>query len=156
MKFHFFHLMPYPYLPDDFRQQVRSVWVDVPIDYYDPVKGHEVYHTYLDELMYADELGFDGICVNEHHQNAYGLMPSPNLMGSIMARESKNAKVVVMGNSVALYNPPTRVAEEFAMLDVLSGGRLSPGSRSARRWTRTSVTARLRRSCARSTAKVSS
>jgi alkanesulfonate monooxygenase SsuD/methylene tetrahydromethanopterin reductase-like flavin-dependent oxidoreductase (luciferase family) len=127
MKFHFFHLMPYPYLPDDFRQRVRSVWVDVPIDYYDPVKGHEVYHTYLDELMYADELGFDGICVNEHHQNAYGLMPSPNLMGAIMARESKQAKIVVMGNSVALYNPPTRVAEEFAMLDVLSGGRLVAG-----------------------------
>ena len=127
MKFHFFHLMPYPYLPDDFREKVRSVWVDVPIDYYDPVKGHAVYHNYLDELMYADELGFDGICVNEHHQNAYGLMPSPNLMGSIMARESKNAKVVVMGNSVALYNPPTRVAEEFAMLDVLSGGRLVAG-----------------------------
>jgi alkanesulfonate monooxygenase SsuD/methylene tetrahydromethanopterin reductase-like flavin-dependent oxidoreductase (luciferase family) len=119
--------MPYPYLPDNFRQRVRSVWVDVPIDYYDAVKGHEVYHTYLDELLYADELGFDGICVNEHHQNAYGLMPSPNLMGSIMARESKQAKIVVMGNSVALYNPPTRVAEEFAMLDVLSGGRLVAG-----------------------------
>jgi alkanesulfonate monooxygenase SsuD/methylene tetrahydromethanopterin reductase-like flavin-dependent oxidoreductase (luciferase family) len=127
MKFHFFHLMPYPYLPDDFRQQVRSVWVDVPIDYYDPVKGHGVYHEYLDELLYADELGFDGICVNEHHQNAYGLMPSPNLMGAILARQSKDAKVVVMGNSVALYNPPTRVAEEFAMLDVLSGGRLVAG-----------------------------
>jgi alkanesulfonate monooxygenase SsuD/methylene tetrahydromethanopterin reductase-like flavin-dependent oxidoreductase (luciferase family) len=127
MKFHFFHLMPYPYLPDDFRQQVRSVWVDVPTKFYDPVKGHGVYHEYLDELMYADELGFDGICVNEHHQNAYGLMPSPNLMASIMARESKQAGIVVMGNSVALYNPPTRVAEEMAMLDVLSGGRLIAG-----------------------------
>lgn len=127
MKFHFFHLMPYPHLPDDFRQAVRSVWVDVPASYYDPIKGHDVYHTYLDELMYADELGFDGICVNEHHQNAYGLMPSPNLMASIMARESKQSKIVVMGNSVALYNPPNRVAEEFAMLDVLSGGRLVAG-----------------------------
>jgi alkanesulfonate monooxygenase SsuD/methylene tetrahydromethanopterin reductase-like flavin-dependent oxidoreductase (luciferase family) len=127
MKFHFFHLMPYPDLPDDFREKTRGVWVDVPIDYYDPVRGHDVYHEYLDELLYADELGFDGICVNEHHQNAYGLMPSPNLMGSILARESKNANVVVMGNSVALYNPPIRVAEEFAMLDVLSGGRLVAG-----------------------------
>jgi alkanesulfonate monooxygenase SsuD/methylene tetrahydromethanopterin reductase-like flavin-dependent oxidoreductase (luciferase family) len=127
MKFHFFHLMPYPDLPDDFREKTRGVWVDVPIDYYDPVRGHEVYHEYLDELLYADELGFDGICVNEHHQNAYGLMPSPNLMGSILGRQSKNANVVVMGNSVALYNPPIRVAEEFAMLDVLSGGRLVAG-----------------------------
>jgi alkanesulfonate monooxygenase SsuD/methylene tetrahydromethanopterin reductase-like flavin-dependent oxidoreductase (luciferase family) len=127
MKFHWFHLMPYPYLPDDFREKYRSVWVDVPPHLYDPAKGHTIYHEYLDELMHADEMGFDGICVNEHHQNAYGLMPSPNLMGSIMARESKRAKIVVMGNSVALYNPPTRVAEEFAMLDVLSGGRLIAG-----------------------------
>ena len=127
MKFHFFHLMPYPDLPDDFREKTKGVWVDVPIDYYDPVRGHGVYHEYLDELLYADELGFDGICVNEHHQNAYGLMPSPNLMGSILARESKDANVVVMGNSVALYNPPIRVAEEFAMLDVLSGGRFIAG-----------------------------
>jgi len=127
VKFHFFHLMPYPDLPDDFREKTRGVWVDVPVDYYDPVRGHEVYHEYLDELLYADELGFDGICVNEHHQNAYGLMPSPNLMGSILARQSKNANVVVMGNSVALYNPPIRVAEEFAMLDVLAGGRFIAG-----------------------------
>jgi alkanesulfonate monooxygenase SsuD/methylene tetrahydromethanopterin reductase-like flavin-dependent oxidoreductase (luciferase family) len=127
VKFHFFHLMPYPDLPDDFREKTKGVWVDVPIDYYDPVRGHEVYHEYLDELLYADELGFDGICVNEHHQNAYGLMPSPNLMGSILARQSKDASVVVMGNSVALYNPPIRVAEEFAMLDVLSGGRFIAG-----------------------------
>ena len=127
MKFHWFHLMPYPHLPDDFREKYRSVWVDVPPHLYDPVKGHVVYNEYLDELEYADQLGFDGVCVNEHHQNAYGLMPSPNLMAAALARRTEQAKLVVMGNSVALYNPPTRIAEEFAMLDVMSGGRLVAG-----------------------------
>jgi alkanesulfonate monooxygenase SsuD/methylene tetrahydromethanopterin reductase-like flavin-dependent oxidoreductase (luciferase family) len=128
VKFHFFHLMPYPYLPDDFRERYRSVWVDAPAnELYDPVAGHRVYHEYLDQLEFADRLGFDGICVNEHHQNAYGLMPSPNLMASTLARNTRNAKIVVMGNSVALYNPVVRVAEEMAMLDVLSGGRLVAG-----------------------------
>jgi alkanesulfonate monooxygenase SsuD/methylene tetrahydromethanopterin reductase-like flavin-dependent oxidoreductase (luciferase family) len=127
MKFHFFHLMPYPHLPDDFRETNRSVWVDVPSTLFDPVKGHRAYNDYLDELEYADELGFDGICVNEHHQNAYGMMPSPNLMAATLARRTKNANIVVMGNSVALYNPPLRVAEEMAMLDVMSGGRLVAG-----------------------------
>ena len=127
MKFHWFHLMPYPYLPDDFRDRYRSVWVDPPPNLYDPVKGHTVYNDYLDELEFADQMGFDGICVNEHHQNAYGLMPSPNLMAAALTRRTRNAKVVVMGNSVALYNPPVRVAEEFAMLDVMSGGRLVAG-----------------------------
>jgi len=76
MKFTWFNLMPWPYLPDDFREKHRSVWVDIPNTLYDPRKGHEVYHTYLDQLEYAESLGFDGIGCNEHHQNGYGLMPS--------------------------------------------------------------------------------
>jgi alkanesulfonate monooxygenase SsuD/methylene tetrahydromethanopterin reductase-like flavin-dependent oxidoreductase (luciferase family) len=72
-------------------------------------------------------MGFDGICVNEHHSNAYGLMPSPNLIAASLARRTRDAALIVMGNSLALYNPPTRVAEEFAMLDCISGGRLVAG-----------------------------
>lgn len=127
MKVHSFHLMPYPYLPEDFRERYRSVYIDIPSELYDPVRGHQVYNDYLDELEYADRLGFDGICVNEHHSNAYGLVPSPNLMAAALARRTQNAGLVVLGNSIVLYNPPTRVAEEFAMLDVLSGGRLVAG-----------------------------
>lgn len=128
MKFHWFHLMPYAELPDDFRERYSGVWVDVPsAELYDPAKGHRMYHDYLDQLEFADREGFDGICVNEHHQNAYGLMPSPNLMAAALSRRTTRAKIVLMGNSVALYNPPIRVAEEMAMLDVLTGGRLVAG-----------------------------
>ena len=127
MKFTFFNLMPWPHLPDDFREKYRSVWVDIPTSLYDPVKGHDVYNTYLDELEYAEELGYDGIGVNEHHANAYGMMPSPNIMAAALSRRTSKAALVVLGNSIALYNPPVRVAEEFAMLDVMSGGRLLAG-----------------------------
>jgi alkanesulfonate monooxygenase SsuD/methylene tetrahydromethanopterin reductase-like flavin-dependent oxidoreductase (luciferase family) len=127
MKFHWFHLMPYPDLPADFREKYRSVWIDTPSSIFDPQVGHRTYNDYLDELEYADAMGFDGICVNEHHQNAYGLMPSPNLIAAALTRRTRNAKIVLMGNSVALYNPPTRVAEEMAMLDVISGGRIVAG-----------------------------
>ena len=99
----------------------------MPSKLFDPAVGHRAYNDYLDELEYAATVGFDGICVNEHHQNAYGLMPSPNLMAAALARRTSGVKLVLMGNSVALYNPPTRVAEEMAMLDVLSGGRLVAG-----------------------------
>jgi len=122
-----FHLMPYPELPDDFQQQAHGVWVDVSTRFMDPNVVSRVYGEYLDQLESADRAGFDGICVNEHHQNAYGLMPSPNLMAAALARRTSNAAIVVLGNSLALYNPPTRVAEEFAMLDCLSGGRLVAG-----------------------------
>ena len=65
--------------------------------------------------------------MNEHHSNGYGLMPSPNLIASSLARRTTDTAICVMGNSLALYNPPTRVAEEFAMIDVISGGRLIAG-----------------------------
>jgi alkanesulfonate monooxygenase SsuD/methylene tetrahydromethanopterin reductase-like flavin-dependent oxidoreductase (luciferase family) len=86
-----------------------------------------MYNDFMDELEYAADCGFDGICVNEHHSNGYGLMPSPNLIASSLARRTSDAALCVMGNSLALYNPPTRVAEEFAMIDCISGGRLIAG-----------------------------
>ena len=127
MKFTWFNLMPWPDLPDDFREKNRSVWVDIPSRYFDPVRAHQVYNDHLDCLEYAAQVGFDGIGVNEHHQNAYGLMPSPNLIAAALARRTQDAAIVVLGNSIALYNPPVRVAEEFAMLDCISGGRLVAG-----------------------------
>src|SRR2546429_7193404 len=54
-------------------------------------------------------------------------MPSPNLMAATLTRRTSRAAIIVLGNSLAAYNPPLRVAEEFAMLDVLSGGRLVAG-----------------------------
>ena len=127
MKFTWFNLMPWPYLPDDFREKNRSVWVDIDQKLFDPAKSHEVYNTYMDLLDYAGSIGFDGIGVNEHHQNGYGIMPSPNIIAAGLARRASDAAIVVLGNSIALYNPPVRVAEEFAMLDCISGGRLVAG-----------------------------
>ncbi len=127
MKLLWFHLMPYTDLPDDFTKKHPSVWVDIDSRLFDPAKAHTMYNDFMDELEFAAEIGFDGVCVNEHHQNAYGLMPSPNLIAATLARRTRDAAIVVMGNSLALYNPPTRVAEEFAMLDCISGGRLVAG-----------------------------
>ena len=127
MKFTWFHLMPYRWLPADFRQRYHSVWVDLPNGIYDPEKGHDLYNEYLDMLEYAESCGFDAIAVNEHHQNAYGMMPSPNIMAATLARRTSKAMLLVLGNSIVCYNPPTRIAEEFAMLDVISGGRLIAG-----------------------------
>ena len=127
MKINFFHLMPYKALPEDFRDRHRSAWVDLPNSEFEPELGQQYYHEYLDELEFADNLGFDGICVNEHHSNAYGLMPSPNLMASILARSTRRSAIIVLGNSLGLYQPAHRVAEEMSMVDVISKGRLVAG-----------------------------
>ncbi len=127
VKFCWFNLMPWPDLPDDFRESHRSVWVDIDSSLFDPERGNAVYHEYMDQLEFAEEMGFDAIGVNEHHQNGYGIMPSPNIIAAGLARRTSKAALAVIGNSIALYNPPIRVAEEFAMLDVISGGRLIAG-----------------------------
>ena len=126
MQFFMFHLMPYPYLPADFDER-ESAWVTLPNTTYDPTVGTGLYNRYLDELEYAEELGFDGICVNEHHQNAYGTMPSPNLMAAALVRRTEKLKLAIVGNGLPLRDHPLRVAEEVAMLDVISGGRIISG-----------------------------
>src|SRR5262249_43797850 len=55
-------------------------------------------------------------------------MPSPNLMAAALTQLTKRCRIAVIGNALPLYNPPLRVAEEIAMLDVMSNGRLEAGT----------------------------
>jgi alkanesulfonate monooxygenase SsuD/methylene tetrahydromethanopterin reductase-like flavin-dependent oxidoreductase (luciferase family) len=115
-------------LPDDFAKRYESIWVTPPNDELcDPEKVAKYLRWNIEELELADDLGFDGLGVNEHHQNGYGFCNSPNLIASILARRNSDAAIVVLGDTLPLHNPPIRVAEEFAMIDCLSGGRLVAG-----------------------------
>lgn len=127
MKFYMMHLMPYADLDLDYDKTYNSAWITLPNSYYDPKKGAKLYNRYLDELEYADVLGFDGICVNEHHQNAYGLMPQPGVMAGALARRTKNVKIAILGRALPLLNNPLTVAEEFAMIDNITEGRFIAG-----------------------------
>jgi alkanesulfonate monooxygenase SsuD/methylene tetrahydromethanopterin reductase-like flavin-dependent oxidoreductase (luciferase family) len=71
--------------------------------------------------------GFDAICMNEHHAKPYGLMPSPNLMAAALIQRTRTIKIAIFGNLPALHANPIRLAEEIAMLDVMSGGRIISG-----------------------------
>jgi hypothetical protein len=68
LDFYAFHLMPYPYIPPG--EEIESTWVTLPNSHYDPKVGHRLYNEYLEQLIAAERLGYDGLCVNEHHQNA--------------------------------------------------------------------------------------
>lgn len=111
------------YYPDESEQRQLFPY---PGRYYDPAVAIRQYDDHLRYLRRADELGFDGICVTEHHYTLHGL-PSPNLMAAALARETTNAKIVLLGNAVPLHAHPVRLAEELAMIDVLSKGRLISG-----------------------------
>ena len=68
-RFNFMHFMPYVHLPKN-HKDYASLWVNFPNKYYDPQKGADLYDRYLDELEYADRVGFDAIVVNEHHNTS--------------------------------------------------------------------------------------
>jgi len=127
MKIFNFHLMPYGAIDMDAIAANKGAWVTLPNSEYDPETGADFYHRYLDEMEYADKLGFDGVCLNEHHQTAYGMMPVPGVLAGALARSVKRAKLAVLGRALPLVNNPLVVAEEYAILDNLTRGRFIAG-----------------------------
>ena len=127
MKIFNFHLMPYRHADLDAIDKNGSAWVTYSNKHYDPQKGAELYHEYLDQMEFADTLGFDGVCLNEHHQTAYGMMPIPGVLAGALARSVKRAKLAILGRALPLLNNPLMVAEEYAMLDNLTRGRFIAG-----------------------------
>jgi len=127
MKFVAFHLMPYRPLDLVEAAKHRSAWVVLPNSLYDPEKGADEYESHISSLVYAEELGFDGIAVNEHHQTAYGIMPAPNLIASALIQRTKRVKIAIIGRALPLVNNPLYIAEETAMLDNMSRGRIIQG-----------------------------
>jgi alkanesulfonate monooxygenase SsuD/methylene tetrahydromethanopterin reductase-like flavin-dependent oxidoreductase (luciferase family) len=116
-----FDLLAYPHVPPE------APRTPVPSSYFDPLKGARNYEEHLDEMTYCEELGFDGVVFNEHHYSAYGTMPSPNLIAAALSQRTSRIKIGVLGNILPLRYHPVRVAEEYAMIDCLSGGRLIAG-----------------------------
>jgi alkanesulfonate monooxygenase SsuD/methylene tetrahydromethanopterin reductase-like flavin-dependent oxidoreductase (luciferase family) len=121
VKIYNFDLLAYPHVP---KEAPRT---PVPSSYFDPVKGAANYNEHLEEMTYCEELGFDGVVFNEHHYSAYGTMPSPNLIAAALSQKTSRIKIGVLGNILPLRNHPVRVAEEYAMIDCLSNGRLIAG-----------------------------
>ena len=84
------------------------------------------YAEHLDAWEEIDKLGYDGVGFNEHHSSPYGLMNSPNLLAASAAQRTKRLKLLIYGNLLPLHEP-LRLAEELAMLDCLSNGRMISG-----------------------------
>ncbi len=120
MLFNFFHLMPWPYL-----EEAPTSW-PVSTKAFDAARARDLYETYTADMAYAEDCGFDWVGCNEHHFSPYGLMSNCNLIGAALVSRTKKIKLGMLGNLVPLVNP-VRVAEEYAMIDVMSGGRLIAG-----------------------------
>lgn len=130
MKVSLFEQVPYRYLPEGFEDQHSSV-VTAPYDVVDPARMTESLNSAYAELMYGARAGFDGICVTEHGQSAYDISPNPNLLAAAVAyatrAEGLDVAITVLGRSLGKTREPLKIAEEYALLDCASGGRLIAG-----------------------------
>ena len=98
-----------------------------PNEFFSAEKANELYGMYFEELQHCTEVGFDGVMINEHHNNPLSMMPSINVIGSVLARLTKKGKICFLGNVLPIHENPLRVAEEVAMIDCISGGRVVCG-----------------------------
>ncbi|MYC07414.1 MAG: LLM class flavin-dependent oxidoreductase [Chloroflexi bacterium] len=94
---------------------------------YDPEIGANLYNRYLDERLYAEEMGFDGLMLNEHHSTPFCMGGAMNIEAAILARMTKRAKIVLLGNIIPIWDDPLWLVEQLAIIDMISHGRLVSG-----------------------------
>ncbi|MGD9935299.1 MAG: LLM class flavin-dependent oxidoreductase [Dehalococcoidia bacterium] len=105
----------------------RLVDLDSTNGDYDPKLGAELYNRYLDEKIYAEEMGFDALALNEHHSTPFCMGQVTNVEAAILARVTKKAKIVLIGNILPIWEDPLWLAEQLAIIDMISHGRLIAG-----------------------------
>ncbi len=121
-----FSEQPYGHITVEDIEGYESGRLGFPNTFFDPIKAHELYNQYHEQYAWADEVGFDGIMSNEHHSSYWCMKPSVNLDAAVIAKITKNVKIAMLGNVIAVTDP-IRMAEEIAMLDCYSGGRVISG-----------------------------
>ncbi|MSQ73789.1 MAG: LLM class flavin-dependent oxidoreductase [Betaproteobacteria bacterium] len=119
------HFSENPY-PPAWRADPKTVRVTLPNRHFDPKVGSQLINRYLDEWIYCDEIGFD-IMVNEHHSTSTCLSSSCMPPLAILSRQTKKARLLVLGVPIGIRSDPLLVAEELSYIDVVSGGRLEMG-----------------------------
>jgi alkanesulfonate monooxygenase SsuD/methylene tetrahydromethanopterin reductase-like flavin-dependent oxidoreductase (luciferase family) len=120
MKFCYFSSVPWPFL------DARPPQWPFPNSAFDPARGCDVIHSQLALFAFAEECGFDWVAIGEDHMSAYSLVPDPCTFVGALCRCTSSVKLAILGLPIPLLNP-VRVAEQCALLDLMSGGRLIAG-----------------------------
>jgi len=95
--------------------------------HFDPVAGSRLYNEFIEQYRLAEEVGIDGIMLNEHHNAPFCMQAKANIFAAILAAVTERVKIVMLGNPLPLAENPVRLAEELAMIDMISKGRLVSG-----------------------------
>jgi alkanesulfonate monooxygenase SsuD/methylene tetrahydromethanopterin reductase-like flavin-dependent oxidoreductase (luciferase family) len=99
----------------------------LPNSRFEPKLASADYNNYFDEYEMAERLGFDGVALNEHHSNPFCMGSVLNIEAAILARITEHVKIYMIGNPIPAHRNPMRLAEELAIIDLVSGGRLVAG-----------------------------
>jgi alkanesulfonate monooxygenase SsuD/methylene tetrahydromethanopterin reductase-like flavin-dependent oxidoreductase (luciferase family) len=105
----------------------QSTDLGISNSHYDPNVGAHLYNRYLDEKVFAEEMGFDALMLNEHHSTPFCMQGVTNVGASILARITNKAKIIILGNVLPIWDDPLWLAEQLAMIDMISHGRLVSG-----------------------------
>lgn len=127
MKAFLLHDMPYADAAHPLEEGAATAWVTYANRHYDPVTGQRLFDEYLQVFRTAEDLGFDGVAIPEYHQTPYSLTPSPIAVAGAAAVMTQKISLAVLGRALPLQKNPVHVAEEFAVLDHLSHGRIIAG-----------------------------
>jgi alkanesulfonate monooxygenase SsuD/methylene tetrahydromethanopterin reductase-like flavin-dependent oxidoreductase (luciferase family) len=126
MKVFVFDLLPYGENLEHLKNGATELPWPLHKRHFKPQVAVRTYAEHLDAWQALDELGYDGVGFNEHHTSPYGLMNSPNLLAASAAQRTRRLKLLIYGNLLPIHEP-LRLAEELAMLDCLSNGRIISG-----------------------------
>jgi alkanesulfonate monooxygenase SsuD/methylene tetrahydromethanopterin reductase-like flavin-dependent oxidoreductase (luciferase family) len=116
----------YPFVPQHVLDAADSVRASLPNKYCDPKIAADLFHETLDEYLVADDVGLH-VMATEHHAGINSLIGSNPTFVGMIARQTRKARILSLGTLISLRKDPVRVAEEYAMIDVVSRGRLEIG-----------------------------
>ena len=118
--------VPYPFVPQEILNATDSVRASLPNRYCDPKVAADLFEEVIDEFLLCDDLGLNVLAV-EHHAGINSLLGANPLLVGILARQTRQVRILSLGTLISLRKDPVRVAEEYATADVISRGRLEIG-----------------------------
>jgi alkanesulfonate monooxygenase SsuD/methylene tetrahydromethanopterin reductase-like flavin-dependent oxidoreductase (luciferase family) len=126
LEFYLFNFGSYPCIPHA-DELPKSAYIDLPNSHYEPGRGQWYLDSYLDTLAFGEKLGFDGILTTTQLNGPIGMTPSPNIPLAWLAARTERILLGSLGPVMNAYASPLRLAEEIALLDNISGGRVFTG-----------------------------
>lgn len=113
----------YLYVPPRQVMPHKTLFINTPGEYYDPLRGERLIDDFIDTLTYGERLGFDGIFVLEQHGGPTAVAGQSIVLATWLAARTQRIRIGTVGAIINGYLTPIRLAEEVATIDLLSGGR---------------------------------